>query len=475
MKIRSHSKCRLNPLSLLALLLAAFLASTNTFAVAGFSRQTGMSCNQCHTSHAAATPNFTFSGKKFKGLGYRVPTVQVPDIEKGEPEDRGEYLLLNPVQWSARFQFSALNNVKLPAGPEAGEWGEAQTNPTARLAIFPFIGPLNKHLGIWTEFYVVATGSENEEWGTAHASYEEFDLRYTINPDSDANVYGLSLNNQGPAEIFGFGPWPAVGLHSGVSNRGGINGWQHPNFANVMAYGWMNDRWVWALGGNTGDTNNGWDDSNLTGMFGYAFENSYSNELWANVYFRAGEDAMPLVTDISVPADRHDFHYSEDVAGIGATRGPDCPSPSDFILDGCPYLAEDLDDHTAVEADLRWSRQDFGDLSFEVVGRLGFNDEDYIDGAETRMNTWGIATQFGWKHTYYIKPYVNGHLDFEFTDRNGTEYDIDTSLNYGIWLAYKPVENFLLSLGYHSLQALSLENSALDDGARYDLAASISF
>ncbi|MCP5348615.1 MAG: hypothetical protein R3F41_06755 [Gammaproteobacteria bacterium] len=451
------------------------LASSQVGAVPGFARQTGMTCNQCHTSHGAATPNFTFSGKKFNALGYRLPSVQVPDIEAGGPEDQGEYLELNPVQWSGRFQWSAISNVKPPAGPNEGDWGEENSNPTSRFAVFPFIGSIGDHFGVWTEIYIIPSSSTNDEWTISNASYEEHDFRYIINPDSKENIYGISFSNQGIGSLFGFGPWPAVGAISDVINRGGIGGYQHPNFSNLMAYGWMDDRWVWALGGNSGDTNTGWDAANAVGMVGYAFQNSNYNELWANLYFRDGDDAMPLVTGISVPQDKHDFYYSDGISGVGATRPTTCPSNPEFILNGCPYLAEDMDHVTSVDAEIRWGGQDRGNLSFEVVGRLGFNDEDYYDGAGTTKNSWSLATQFGWNHTWYFKPYLNGVQDFEFTDRSGVKYDIDTSTQWGAWLAYKPTENFLLSFEYHRLQSWGLNRAALDDGARYSLTADIAF
>lgn len=460
--------------SSLVILLGTLSMSTDAFAVAGFSRQTGMSCNQCHTSHGAATPNFTFSGKKFKALGYRIPQVQPSDVEQGKPEDKGEYLSLKPVQWSGRFQWQAISNVKPPAGPNAERWGEAETNPTSRLALFPFIGPIGDRFGVWTEAYVVPASSSLGEWTLGNSVYEEHDFRYIVNPGSD-KVFGFALTNEGIGELFGFGPWPAVGLSSKVVNRGLINGNLHPNFANLMAYGWIDDRWVWALGKNTGDTNTGWDRSNDVGVIGYAFLNSNANELWADLSFRTGDDALPLVTQNSVPADRHDFFYAESVGGISALRPSPCPSPSAFILSGCPYLAEDVDDHTSVDAEVRWSRQDMGNWSFEIVGRMGFNTEDYTDGAGTKIDTWGVATQFGWRHTYYIKPYLNGRSDFEFTDRAGARHDVDTSPSFGVWLAFKPVENFLLSLEYHNVQSWSLNGPAQDGGARYAITADISF
>jgi hypothetical protein len=52
-------------------------------AVPSFTRQTGMSCNQCHITFGAPVPNFTFTGKLFRMNGYRIPFV-AEKIEAGK-------------------------------------------------------------------------------------------------------------------------------------------------------------------------------------------------------------------------------------------------------------------------------------------------------------------------------------------------------------------------------------------------------
>ncbi|MEX0729367.1 MAG: hypothetical protein WED00_08115 [Aquisalimonadaceae bacterium] len=467
--------------------LLALFASSEVFAVAGYARQTGMSCNQCHTAHGGATPNFTFTGKKFNAMGYRLqgsPHTTQTVQEQGEVGDRGEYMNMLPLTFSGRFQHQWLANTKPPGGPNEGEWGDPLTNPTSRLAFFPFIGPIGNNFGVWTEFYIVPLHSA--EWGAADASFEEMDFRYILNPDSKRNIYGFALTNQGIGDIFGFGPWPAVGLASSVGGRAGIGGYSHPNFATVAMYGWMNDRWAWALGANTGDTNYYWDNANATGFLGYALANGNDREIWINAYARTGNDGLPLVTSPGI--DDNEYVYSDGVPGVSGTRTSACPTPErEMRADpaNCTYLAEEMDSHLTADLEFRWSGQSVaqmftsnpqvGNWSYEVVARLGYNTEEYKDGAETELTTWGVATQFGWKHTYYIKPYVNGNMTYEFTDENGNSYDIDTVPSYGIWLSYKPVENFLIHFEYHNLQSNSLNNDAGDDGARYAISTDVSF
>ena len=68
----------------LGLVLTTLFLSADAFAVAGFARQTGMSCTQCHTSHGGATPHVTFTGKKVNALGYR-------DYERSPAKPPGTY------------------------------------------------------------------------------------------------------------------------------------------------------------------------------------------------------------------------------------------------------------------------------------------------------------------------------------------------------------------------------------------------
>ena len=453
---------RMSQVSSLVTFLVTLLISSNAFAVAGFARQTGMSCNQCHTSHGGPTPNFTFVGKKFNGMGYRIPSIRISDIKKGKPEDKGEYLDLKPQPLSGRFQFQMIQN---RSNNTTGVWGEARTNPTSRFALFPYIGPIGNNFGMWTEIYIVPLLSSGE-WGIASMTYEEFDFRYIFDPENHTTSIGLALTNQGIREIFGFGPNP--GLYSD-NNRGGIGGYTHPNRANVLAYGWMNDRWVWAAGAHTGDTNIGWDKYNFLGMFGYAFGNTNDNELWANVYFRTGNDALPLVSRSFIDGDilsskYGKWNYRDSVTGVSATR-----------VSGTPYLAEDLTGHNTMDVEVRWAGQDVGNLSYDTVARLTFSTEDYSDGGSTARNSWGIAGQVGYKHTYYIKGVVRGRTNYDFTDRLGTVYNIDTAVAYTLWLVYKPVEQFLIYFSYGNGQSNSLTNPVQANGKSYQIVADISW
>jgi hypothetical protein len=465
-----------------------FLAATDAQAVAGFTRQTGMNCNSCHTLHGAPTPNFTFTGRKFKAAGYRLPQgtghTQERAQEQGKESDWGEYLSILPVTWSGRMQYTSAN-VSKPAGSD--EWGEVTTNPTSRFALFPFTGPIGQRFGVWTEVYIVPFTSQDGEWGIADTSYEEFDFRYILNPGSKDRIFGLAMSNQSIYELFGYGPYP--GLPSFI-NRGGVGGYSHPNKAQVYTYGWMDNRWVWAAGADTGDTNMGWDRSNVLALFGYAIKNRNDNEMWLNVIGRTGEDALPLLTASGADRTSRSWTYRDAVGGVSATRlGPGgvcLGAPGRRVAGSCAYIAEDLDSFSSFDVELRMGGQNvdrfFGNerkpgvWSFEHVARVTTNSEDYFDGGSTDRDTWGVSTVIGYKHTWYLKPLISGDFKYEFTDRLGTLHDIDTDITWNLTVAFKPAENFLIYASYNNLESVVLPAGVQPSSGRaFQITADLSF
>jgi len=434
------------------MLLAALVLAVpfDAGAVPSFSRQTGMSCNQCHTLHGGPVPNFTMTGKKFRAYGYRIPSIK-DSLQSGEPGDQGERLNLLNDFFSVRFQSEVYSKTKSPG---AASFGESTTNPTSRLAGF-YAGPVGDNMGLWTEMYFIPTGSANQEWSLGLASFEEFDLRWVFNPDNPSTSFGMSITNQSVNEIAGFGPFP-TNIGGGFSGRAGINGWAHPNYANVLFTGWVNDRHAFNIGLNTGDTNPGWDKYNLLGAYSYAFLNTNAHELWLNTAFRVGKDVLPLTSVATVATNARDFSYVDRIVGVAATRG------------GTPYLAADIDEAKSYMAELRWSRQDYGPHSFEAIVRYTTNTEDYLDGGHTKLSSFGGILRYGWRHTWYFGPYWRTD-DYEFKDRLGVNHAVDSNPDIGVWFGYKPYENVLLNFQVGRTERLQLDLPAVTGGRTYSL------
>lgn len=449
-EMESGRTCRILSAAAALLVLLALWPFGEAAGVPGFSRQTSMSCNQCHTMHGGPVPNFTMTGKKFRALGYRVPHTRTA-IQSGKKGDKGERMYLPLFSYlSFRLQGELLTAVRSPV---TEEWGELASNPTSRVSWF-FTGPISDNIGLWNEWYIIPLGSEEEEWSLGLASFDELDLRYIINPDNPKYTIGLAMTNQGIEELMGFGPFP-VYAGGGEILRGSVRGYAHPNQGSFLAYGWMYDRFIWAAGANTGDDNLGWDYSNAVGQIAYAFRNGNDHELWLNLFARTGNDVIPLVTENYVPTGGRDWAYEDAIPGISGTR-PD---------DAGPYLAADVDNATSASAEVRWSSQDWrGSHSGEAVLRFGYNTEEYRDGAGTDINTIGFTVIYGWKHTYYVKPYFLSWLTYEFTDHTGAVWEIDTVPAFGVNFGMKPKENFLVNLDIQNLQVRYLDREADDGG-----------
>jgi hypothetical protein len=437
---------------LAAVLVMALVAPAR--AVPAFMRQTNMSCNQCHTSFGGPIPNFTMTGKKFRATGYRQVDVR-ERMESGTPGQLGEMLELPLLPYlSFRLQSVLAQRSRSPV---TAKWGEVSTNPTTRFAFF-WVGPIGDHLGVWNEFYFITNGSQNAEWGLDLGSWDEWDLKWTFNPKNPDYRIELGISNMPISDIMGFGPFP-VFAGGNQDQRGELNGWTHPNYGTVFLSGWMYDRFIWLLGGNTGDTNIGWDYSNFVWEAGYALYNTNANELWLRAVGRTGTDVMPLVTQNYVPVGGRDWAYEDGVSGITETRPEDAG----------PYLAKDIDQATSIEGEVRWSRQDWGSHSFEAVARASWSKDDYRDGASAVLTTVGADVLYGWRHTLYAMPFVNSATTYDFTDFTGLKYKIDNTPQFGANFAFKPTENFMVNLQLLTFQVLRIDGESFNKGRSVSL------
>src|SRR5690606_21633960 len=153
-----------------------------------------------HVSFGAPVPNFTFTGKKFRMNGYRMPFV-AEKIEAGEPgAANGRRLAIPLIPYlSFRYQTQFAAQSKQPGADEASP---ISSNPTNRFSFFPG-GALGDNFGLWVEVYLTPDGSPTREWTLGLFSFDEFDLRLV--KITDSNTFGLSFSNQSIREVSGFG------------------------------------------------------------------------------------------------------------------------------------------------------------------------------------------------------------------------------------------------------------------------------
>lgn len=450
-------------------LLGVVAAVADANAVPSFSRQTGMTCNQCHVSFGGPVPNFTFTGKKFRMNGYRMPFVG-EKIEAGEPgRVHGSRLNMPLVPYlSLRYQ-SVFAQQSKRAGIDATtgkefEKSKVSSNPTSRLALFP-AGAVGDHIGLWVELYLTPDGAPNADWTFGLFSFDEYDLRFV--KISENYTVGFAFNNQSIREISGFGPWP-VGIE-GVLTRGGFAGWSHPNRGAMYVYGWFNDQIFATAGASPGEDNLVWDKRNYQAQLAWAPLHSDANELWLNVMTQFGNDGIPFVTRTSPRSDRT-WAYSDAVSGISATRGKDAGGKAMGA-----YLSSDLGDYNRLEAEVRYGFIDRGPHSIETVGRLIRARETYADNAEAEFDALAGAVRYVYDRTWGLDFVLQKDLNRKFIDKKAVEHEINSDLVWNTWLSYRPAMNFLVTFNIANSQTLRLDGETLPHGWSWSLAVDYLF
>jgi hypothetical protein len=405
--------------------------------VPSFTRQTGLTCAQCHILHGAPVPNFTFTGKKFRMNGYRTPFI-VDKIEAGEQGAiSGKRLALNAMPYlSFRYQ-SVLAEQSLPAG--STQWGTVSSNPTSRFAIFTG-GAMGDYFGLWTEMYLVPpNGQATGEWGLGMFTFDEYDLRFvkTIN----GNTVGLAFSNQGIAEVSGFGPWSPGGSQM---NRGGVGGWSHPNKGQFFAYGWFADRLFVSAGASPGQDNLSWKGKSFLGNVAFWPLNSDANEMSINLQWKVGDDDIPLVTNTSISQTSSGprWSYRDAVQGLSALRSGNAAAAN------AAYMSSDLGDFAKLYAEARYGFVDRGSHSMELGVGSGINTETYSDNAKAKLNTLFGRVRYVYERTYGLDFQIGKNLTYQFTDRTGVVYDIEDKLTYNTYLTWQPTMNFLMAFRY---------------------------
>jgi len=407
------------------------LAPRKAAAVPSFVRQTGMTCAQCHVMFGAPVPNFTFTGKKFRMNGYRVPFV-TERIEAGqEGALGGKRLNISLFPYiSLRYQsvFAAQSK-----SAQTGVKSAITSNPTSRLAIFTG-GPVGDYFGLWTEMYLTPDGARDGDWTLGLFSFDEYDLRYTRMKNN--NVFGLAFNNQGIAEVSGFGPWSPGGSQL---NRGGLAGWSHPNRGNFLAYAWLNDKLLITGGASPGDNNLDWNKVSYLGQVAYAIFNSDAKEAWLNVMFKAGNDAIPLATNTGVTANTRYWSYTAGVNGVPTFMG------------GANANVSQISDYTRLTTEVRYAFIDHGPHSMEVGAAFNTNTDNYLTGDKLKQNSLFGRVRYVNNRTYGVDLTVGKNTTYQY---NGT--DIPDKVSYNSYFTFQPAMNMILALSYGNSQALNL-------------------
>jgi hypothetical protein len=179
-------------------------------------------------------------------------------------------------------------------------------------------------------------------------------------------------------------------------------------------------------------------------VLGYALGNTDQNQLWVMATVKAGNDAIPVVTNWAINSDRASV-WSDAIAGVSATRGNGTT--------GTPlgaYLPANTGDFVRSNAELTYGFIDKGPHSFTGAVGLSYTKETYDDGAEIKQSGTGIRVRYYYDRTYGVEWGTSKMLVNEFTDRRGVVHDTEKLLSspLSVNLFYRPAMNFSLNLGF---------------------------
>ncbi len=224
--------------------LAALLATPMAHAVPSFARQTGMTCEACHTVY----PELNHFGRMFKANGYTLDNLKQV---RGITAKKDEMLSLADLPpLSAMIQVSYTQLAKpLPDG--TGAPGHSQSGTVdfpQQFSIF-YAGKIAPHVGA---FLQITYGNDSGTIGI-----DNTDIRYANNfifENDKSLVYGLTINNNPTVQdlwnstpAFGF---PYAGTNAGVSPIAGtqIDGTLAQDVAGISAYAMWNEQLYAELG-----------------------------------------------------------------------------------------------------------------------------------------------------------------------------------------------------------------------------------
>lgn len=176
-------------------------------AVPSFARQTGMTCEACHTVY----PELNHFGRIFKANGYTLDNLQPV---RGITATKDEMLALTglpPISLMVQVSESWLNK---PLPESTGIDGNAQNGTVAfpqQISLF-YAGKIAPRVGA---FIQITYGNDSGTFGIDNA-----DIRYAnsvVLPDEQSLIYGVSLNNNPTVQDL-WNSTPAFGFPYASSN-----------------------------------------------------------------------------------------------------------------------------------------------------------------------------------------------------------------------------------------------------------------
>jgi len=429
--------------------VASVALASSANAVPSFTRQTGLTCNQCHITFSNV-PDFTFTGKKFRLNGYRTPYV-AEKIEAGEEGSlTGNRLVLGLQNiFSLRFRNNLLSQSKpaSDASKVAPDKGPVTSQPGTSISWF-YVGGIGEHIGMWNEFYLESAGNVSAAAAPFRINgFDEYDLKFVFNPGYD-NIVGFAVTTQEIECIAGFCPFQSNPSGNAL-NRANIAS-AHTSYVNLAAYTFIKDRLLLFAGVQPGEDNYNFSDGmNYFANVAYAFGNTDHKQLWYTAFVKAGNDGIPIVTSQSLTSDRA-ITYGEAITGVNALH----KDAAGKALGA--YLPSNTGDFVRTKQEIAYGFIDNGPHSLSTAAGFTWNRETYDDGAEIKQMGYGARVRYFYDRTYGLEYGISSFVKNEFRDAHNILHPVSKSPNWGtITGFYRPAMNFSFSLQVGLNQSLT--------------------
>ncbi|MDE2111991.1 MAG: hypothetical protein KGJ79_12675 [Alphaproteobacteria bacterium] len=420
---------------------AMWLTSSSAYALASFSRQTGVPCSSCHTSF----PETTAFGRAFKLNGYTTSNDSL--LLKQEDTDRSPGLgLLQVFPMSVSVRTSLVSTSRSVPGSQ-----DPSTEFPQQLNIW-LAGQITPHIGT----YIQLTYSENGD----HLGLDNSDVRYVGTETTlggESLIWGIDANNDPtfedlwnstPGYGFPFATPDSAGFMPGPSTM--IDGTLGHHVIGIGPYAmWANHLYGLVevyrsenIGEPQPETGTGAGDINVQAVAPY-WRFAWQENLGRYSYFEIGTYGIYLKTypgAISGPTDRY-----VDVAG-DMTYELTLPNSDLFVLHST-YIHESTQLSASFAAgsvsqtsdDLNTFR---ADASYHFGNKLSFTAGTFF--------TWGTRDILRYP-TGALTGYSNGSPD------NG---------GYVLQAAYWPWQNLELGVQYRGFTKFNGANSNYDGAGR---------
>ena len=423
----------------------AVVAQVAQARVPSFVRMTGYTCNQCHMTWTP-TPDFTFTGQKFRMNAYREPFI-ADKIEAGnEGALNGKRLVLGLQNyWTWHYRSNIVSQSKAASDPAVPSPAASAISGNMFGSVgIDYTGPIGEHFGLWTEYYVDGAGGVGNVRGSW--TNAEYTMAWATNPGGPGNVLGFVWTNQELPNDMGFSPFRS-GAPDHLSHITPAIGRIQPQ--NRLAhYGFIGNRFLYNFGVQTGEDNTDYRRLDYEGGFGYAFGNTDYKQGWLLLWWAAGNDIVPMISQNVYSWTNNSFSTRDAVQGISALHG------------GTSYNAANTGDFYRFEPELRLGAVDHGphSIAWSIVPYFT-ERERYNDGSEATNSGGGVSLRYCWERTICGTPTYGWSNKYNFTDRFGVVHNIPIDANYNLLVTYRVAMNAAFEFAVGNAQALVLDQN----------------